>query len=142
MKKTLVALLASAVCCAAHAVTSWHVVVTAGYLNSKQEFVNSIPVLDAVVDNDSCYYGPTRDIRAAGDKVIPTREQFCIKGPDIKREVNATVFVKDVVRDAINPAITVDLNAGQDIWLSYNGSFISFLTGPYLVTITKIVKGS
>lgn len=135
MKKTLIALLASAACCAAHA-AKWHVVVTAGYVTNQQKFVDSIPVIDTVVENDGCYYGPVRNVQTL-QKVVPTREQFCIKGPEMKRVITATVFVKDQVSDAIDASIAVDLNAGQDIWGSFDGKYVSFLSGPYLVTISK-----
>lgn len=135
MKKILVALLASVACCAAHA-AKWHVVVTAGYLTSQQKFVDSIPVIDTVVESDGCYYGPVRNVQTA-QKVVPTREQFCIKGPEMRRVITATVFVKDQVSDAIDATIAVDLNAGLDIFGSFDGKHISFLSGPYLVTVTK-----
>ncbi|MBB4517379.1 hypothetical protein [Paraburkholderia fungorum] len=135
MKKILVALLASAACCTAHA-AKWHVVVTAGYLTNQQKFIDSIPVLDTVVENDGCYYGTVRNVQTA-QKVVPTREQFCVKGPEMKRVITATVFVKNQVNDALDTSIAVDLNAGLDIFASFDGRHISFLSGPYLVTVTK-----
>lgn len=135
MKKILVALLASAACCAAHA-AKWHVVVTASYLTNQQKFVESVPVIDTVVESDGCYYGPVRNVQTA-QKVVPTREQFCIKGPEVRRVITATVFVKNQVSDALDTSIAVDLNAGLDIFGSFDGKYISFLSGPYLVTVTK-----
>ncbi|MBR8173098.1 hypothetical protein KDX27_35985 [Burkholderia cenocepacia] len=135
MKKILVALLTSAACCAAHA-AKWHVVVTASYLTNQQKFVESVPVIDTVVESDGCYYGPVRNVQTA-QKVVPTREQFCIKGPEVRRVITATVFVKNQVSDALDTSIAVDLNAGLDIFGSFDGKHISFLSGPYLVTVTK-----
>ncbi|CAB3754479.1 hypothetical protein [Paraburkholderia humisilvae] len=136
MRKLIVALLASTMCCAAYA-AKWHVVVTAGYVTNQQKFADNIPVLDTEVESDGCYYGAVRNVKQA-DKVVPTREQFCIKGPEMKRVINATVFVKDQVSDALDQATAVDLNAGQDVWASFDGKEMSFLSGPYLITVSRL----
>jgi hypothetical protein len=127
MNKIVAALFASVLSCAAHA-ESWHVVVTATYMNSKNALVSDVPVLDVTVDTSKCFTGETRTTQMINGPVKST-EKICVRRDGDRTVFEGFVFPKQPILDLAFPGERGAQDRGQ---LSYGVPVSAALIGRYM----------
>ncbi|WP_152414891.1 hypothetical protein [Cupriavidus sp. HMR-1] len=139
-KKIVVALFVSILSVAAHA-ESWHVVVTASYLNSKNLLVKDAPVLDATVDESKCFTGETRTTQMIHGPVKSTK-QICVHRDGERAIFDGFVFPQQPIEDLPFPGDRGakdrgELSYGVPVSASLIGRYLQMSFGHYTLTATR-----
>lgn len=143
MKQIAIALLASAVSFSAFA-DSWHVVVTANYMNRKLSLVQDVPVMDVTVDDSKCFIGETRTTEMVSGPVKST-ERMCVRKEGEHTDFAGFVFPKQPITDLAFPGERGakdrgELSFGVPVAAALIGRYMRINLGHYTLTATRITE--